>query len=64
MNPQEAQSLQVIAANARPSVIVMYGDADRIEVATSSKFFGFDVNTAALSGLLHQAAGTLKQQTP
>ncbi|MEO6120393.1 MAG: FecR family protein, partial [Terriglobales bacterium] len=64
MNPQEAQSLQVIAANARPSVIVMYGDADRIEVATSSKFFGFDVNTAALSGLLSQAAGTLKSQTP
>ncbi|HUS19438.1 MAG TPA: FecR domain-containing protein [Terriglobales bacterium] len=60
MNPQEAQSLQVIAANARPSLICMYGDEDRIEVATSSRFFGFDVNTAALSQLL----GTLKPKTP
>jgi hypothetical protein len=60
LNPQEAQSLQVIAANARPSLIVAYGDQDRIEVATSSRFFGFDVNTVALSQLL----GTLKQQNP
>ncbi len=61
LNPQEAQSLQVIAANAKPSVVVLYGDADRIEVATSSRFFGFDVNTAALSGLLSQIGGTAKQ---
>ena len=60
MNPAEAQSLQVIASNAKPSVIVLYGDADRIEVATSSRFFGFDVNTAALSQLL----GTLTPKKP
>ncbi len=64
LNAQEAQSLQVIAANARPSVIVVYGDADRIEVATSSRFFGFDVNTAALSQLLRQASGTLEKHVP
>lgn len=64
LNTQEAQSLQVIAANARPSVIVAYGDADRIEVVTSSKFFGFDVNTAALSQLLRQASGTLEKHVP
>lgn len=60
LNPAEAQSLQVIASNAKPSVIVLYGDADRIEVATSSRFFGFDVNTAALSQLL----GTLNRKNP
>lgn len=60
----EAQSLQVIAANARPSVLVVYGDEDRIELATASRFFGFDVNTAALSQLLQQTVGTLAKQNP
>jgi len=60
----EAQSLQVIAANARPSVLVVYGDDDRIELATASRFFGFDVNTAALSQLLQQTVGTLAKQNP
>ena len=60
MNSAEAQSLQVIAANARPSLICAYGDADRIEIATNSRFFGFDVNSVALSQLL----GTLSRKTP
>lgn len=64
MNPAEAQSLQVIAGNARPSVICVYGDADRVEIATSSRFFGFDVNNLALSQLLGRFGGTFKPQTP
>ncbi|HUR36919.1 MAG TPA: FecR family protein [Terriglobales bacterium] len=60
MNASEAQSLQVLAANARPSLICAYGDADRIEIATNSRFFGFDVNSVALSQLL----GTLSRKTP
>jgi hypothetical protein len=58
LNPKEAQSLQTIAANARPSLICLYGDDDRIEVATNSKFFGLDVNNFALSQLLRIAPGT------
>jgi hypothetical protein len=58
LNPKQAQSLQTIAANARPSLICLYGDDDRIEVATNSKFFGLDVNNFALSQLLRIAPGT------
>ncbi|HUQ49768.1 MAG TPA: FecR domain-containing protein [Terriglobales bacterium] len=59
MNPQEQKSLQTIAANTQASLICAYGDQDRIEVATNSRFFGFDVNNLALSQLLAKTQGTL-----
>lgn len=62
MNPNEAQSFQTIAGNARPSLLVAYGDTDRIELATTGRYFGFDVNNLALSQLLH-LSGTQKAQT-
>jgi hypothetical protein len=64
LNPQEAQSLQVIAGNAAPSLICAYGDEDRIEIATNSKFFGLDVNNLALSQLLRMAPGTKSNTNP
>jgi hypothetical protein len=64
MNPQEAQSLQTIAANAKPSLIAAYGNETSIEVATNSKFFGFDVNSLALSSVLGQSKGTLTPNNP
>jgi hypothetical protein len=48
----EMQSLQTIAAGSKPSAVVAYGERDKIEVQTSSKFFGFDLNTLALGALL------------
>jgi hypothetical protein len=48
----ELQSLQTIAAGSKPSAVVAYGEPDKIEVQTSSKFFGFDLNTLALGALL------------
>ncbi|MCU1309582.1 MAG: putative FecR [Candidatus Angelobacter sp.] len=64
LNPNEAQSLQTIAANARPSLICAYGDDNSIEIATASKFFGFDVNNLALSQLLRLAPGTRTTPNP
>jgi hypothetical protein len=64
LNPNEAQSLQTIAANARPSLICAYGDDDRVEIATNSKFFGFDVNNLALSQLMRIATGTKSKANP
>ncbi len=48
----ELQSLETIAAGSKPSAVVAYGDPDRIEVETTSKFFGLDLNTLALGALL------------
>src|SRR3954469_17623522 len=53
MNPNEAQSFQTIVNNARPSLLVAYGDSDRIELATTGRYFGFDVNNLALTQLMH-----------
>ncbi|MBV8206147.1 MAG: FecR domain-containing protein, partial [Acidobacteria bacterium] len=46
------QSLQTIAAGSKPSAVVAYGEPGSIEVQTSSKYFGFDLNTLALGALL------------
>ena len=64
LNPNEAQSLQTIAANSRPSLICAYGDDNSIEIATASKFFGFDVNNLALSQLLRLTPGTRTAPNP
>jgi ferric-dicitrate binding protein FerR (iron transport regulator) len=61
MNPNEAQSFQTIVGNARPSLLVAYGDSDRIELATTGRYFGFDVNNMALAQLLH-LSGTKRGQ--
>lgn len=62
LNPNEAQSFQTIVSNAKPSLLVAYGDRTAIEVATTGRYFGFDINNLALSQLLH-LSGTQKQQT-
>lgn len=52
LNATELQNLQTIAAGSKPSAVVAYGLPDRIEVQTSSKFFGFDLSTLAMGALL------------
>ncbi len=42
------QSLQQIAAETKPSVVCAYGENNAIRVASSSRLFGFDLNTLAL----------------
>jgi hypothetical protein len=55
LTASQMQSLQQIAAETKPSVVCAYGDGNAIRVATSSRLFGFDLNTLALSTLLNVA---------
>ena len=49
----QLQSIQQIAAETKPSVVCAYGDANAIRVASSSRLFGFDLNTLALTTLMN-----------
>jgi hypothetical protein len=55
LSPGQMQSLQAIAADSHPTVVAAYGDADRIEFVSTSRFFGFDLNSLTLSTLVGQA---------
>jgi hypothetical protein len=52
LTPSQLQALQQIAAETKPSLVCAYGEKDAIRVASTSRFFGLDLNTAALSALL------------
>jgi ferric-dicitrate binding protein FerR (iron transport regulator) len=55
LSPSQLQSLQQIAAETKPSVVCAYGEGNAIRVASSSRLFGFDLNTLALSTLMNVA---------
>jgi hypothetical protein len=55
LSPSQLQSLQQIAAETKPSVVCAYGEDNAIRVASSSRLFGFDLNTLALTTLLRVA---------
>jgi ferric-dicitrate binding protein FerR (iron transport regulator) len=55
LSPSQLQSLQQLAAETKPSVVCAYGEDNAIRVATSSRLFGFDLNTLALSTLMRVA---------
>jgi hypothetical protein len=48
---ESAQALQQLAADARPTAICAWGKDNRIEVASDSRLFGFDMLT--LGSLIH-----------
>ncbi len=65
LSPQIAQSVQALAADSKPTVICAYGESDRIEIASTSRFFGFDLNSLTLSSLLSQSkTGTQRGRVP
>ncbi|MGC2696679.1 MAG: FecR domain-containing protein [Candidatus Angelobacter sp.] len=55
LSPSQLQSLQQLAAETKPSVVCAYGEDNAIRVTTSSRLFGFDLNTLALSTLMNVA---------
>src|SRR5438270_4276553 len=55
LSPSQLQSLQQLAAETKPSVVCAYGEENAIRVATSSRLFGFDLNTLALTTLMNAA---------
>ncbi len=55
LSPSQLQSLQQLAAETKPSLVCAYGNDNSISVASTSRFFGLDLNTMALSTLLKLA---------
>jgi ferric-dicitrate binding protein FerR (iron transport regulator) len=53
LSASQLQSLKQIAAETKPSVVCAYGESNAIRVASSSRLFGFDLNTAALTALMN-----------
>ncbi|HXZ81207.1 MAG TPA: FecR domain-containing protein [Terriglobales bacterium] len=65
LTPQQQVLVQQLAADSRPTVICAYGVKDQIQLASTSRFFGFDLNTFVLSSLLKRnRAGTLAGPEP
>jgi hypothetical protein len=66
LSPSQLQSLQQIAAETKPSVVCAYGEPNAIRVASTSRFFGLDLNTLTLSTLLKMAqpAGARPHRAP
>jgi hypothetical protein len=52
LTPSQLQSLQQLAAETKPSIVCAYGEESSIRVASTSRFFGLDLNTMALKSLL------------
>jgi hypothetical protein len=51
----QRQSIAALAANSGAGLIYLYGQNDRITIASSSGFFGLDLNSMALPALLSRA---------
>jgi len=65
LSPQQQALVQQLAADSKPTVICAYGGKDRIQVASTSRFFGFDMNAMVLSTLLgRNSAGTSARPQP
>jgi hypothetical protein len=52
LTASQRQSLGVLAAETKPSVVCAYGGENSVEVVSNSRFFGLDLNTFALTNLL------------
>ena len=52
LTASQFQSLRTIAMEAKPTVVAVYGGANRIDVESSSNFFGIDLKAFTLGTLL------------
>jgi hypothetical protein len=52
LSQAQVQALQQLAAETKPSLVCAYGEESSIRVASTSPFFGLDLNTMALSALM------------
>ena len=51
LTPGQLQGLKAIAAETKPSVVCAYGEESAIRLASTTKYFGLDLNSVALSTL-------------
>jgi hypothetical protein len=59
LTPQQQQSIATLQANTAPGLIYVYGEPDRIVVASDTGFMGFDLGTLMTLG---QGGGLFPQQ--
>ncbi|HEX7958467.1 MAG TPA: DUF3352 domain-containing protein, partial [Terriglobales bacterium] len=52
LTASQRQSLGVLAAETKPSVVCAYGGDNSVDVVSNSRFFGLDLNTFAITNLL------------
>jgi hypothetical protein len=52
LTSSQRQSLGVLAAETKPSVVCAYGGENSVDVVSNSRFFGLDLNTFAITNLL------------
>lgn len=52
LTASQRQSLGVLAAETKPSVVCAYGGENSVDVVSNSRFFGLDLNTFAITNLL------------
>jgi hypothetical protein len=52
LDATQLQALRQLAAESKPSLVCAYGEESAIQVASTSRFFGLDLNTMVLSALL------------
>ena len=50
LTPQQRQSIDALTANSAPGLIYVYGEPDRIVVASNTGFMGFDLGTLLTMG--------------
>jgi hypothetical protein len=50
LTPQQQQSIATLQANTAPGLIYVYGEPDRIVVASDTGFMGFDLGTLMTLG--------------
>ena len=62
LSPEQLDTIKALAAETKPSLVCAYGEPNAIRVASTSRFFGMDLNTLMLTNLLKLTERRRQQQ--